>query len=680
MIAQRTLLASAVVSALASLPHAAFAQTATATSVSDNTATTTLPAVVVTAAPFGNDENSQILAPATVLRGDELRNKLGNSLGDTLSHELGVSASAFGAGASRPIIRGMEGPRVKILQNGMSILDASSLSNDHAVGGEASTARQVEILRGPASLLYGSGAIGGVVNIVNDRIPTVLNAKPTGEAEVRYGTVDRTKNTSLSIDGAAGDIGLHIDGNLRDADDYKIPGHADANDSSSASGRLPNSFARTNSLGVGASYIQSWGHIGASVGVNDDRYGIPTEERSYITLKQTRIDLDGLIKEPFGGAFESLRFKIGNTDYKHTEHEEDGTPATDFKNDAIESRWELTHKPIAGWRGTFGIQTENSKFSALAADGSGPETVPVTKSDSIAGFLVEEREFGPFKLTGGARIESVKRKPQDDALVDRDFTLGSYSVGGLWTFTPGYALGLTGSVAQRAPAIEELYSNGPHESTATFDIGDNNLRKETSHNIELSLQKTTGLIRWKANLYENRVKNYIYGRTAGTVDEDGIADPSGEFTERFWSQGDATIRGAEAEISYNLDGPGLSLRGFTDTSRGRLDHMGNLPLQPVTRVGGEIGYRQGPWRSGLSVVHADSQDRLAPFETFATPSYTQVNANLSYTQNASSAMPITWFAILKNLTNDDIRLSTSVLSDVAPLPGRNLIVGVRTNF
>jgi iron complex outermembrane receptor protein len=677
MIAQRTLLASAVLSALASLSHSALAQTPPAATTSD---TTTLPAVVVTATPFGNDENSEILAPATVLTGDELRNKLGNSLGDTLSHELGVSASAFGAGASRPIIRGMEGPRVKILQNGMSILDASSLSNDHAVGGEASTARQIEILRGPASLLYGSGAIGGVINIVNDRIPTVLNAKPTGDAEVRYGTVDHTKNMSFSVDGAAGDVGLHVDSNLRDADDYKIPGRANLNDPDSASGHLPTSFARTNSVGVGASYIQSWGHIGASVGVNDDRYGIPTDERSYITLKQTRIDLDGLIKEPFGGAFESLRFKIGNTDYKHTEHEEDGTPATDFKNDAIESRWELTHKPIAGWRGTFGIQTENSKFSALAADGSGPETVPITKSDSIAGFIVEERDFGPFKLTGGARLESVKRKPQDDTLVDRDFTLGSYSVGGLWTFTPGYALGLTGSIAQRAPAIEELYSNGPHESTGTFDIGDNQLRKETSRNIELSLQKTAGLIRWKANVFENHVNDYIFGRTAGTVDEDGIADPAGEFTKRFWSQGDATIRGAEAEISYNLDGPGLSLRGFTDTSRGRLDNLGNLPLQPVTRVGGEIGYRQGEWRSGLSVVHADSQDRLARFEDFSTPSYTQVDANLSYTQRSSSSMPITWFAIVKNLTNDDIRLSTSVLSDVAPLPGRNLIVGVRTSF
>lgn len=676
MIAQRTLLASAVLSALASLSSPVLAQTQQDQPAPPDA---TLPAVVVTATPFGNDENAQILAPAKVLYGDELRNKLGNSLGDTLSQELGVSASAFGAGASRPIIRGMEGPRVKILQNGMSILDASSLSNDHAVGGEASTAHQIEILRGPASLLYGSGAIGGVVNIVNDRIPTVLNAKPTGDAEVRFGSVDQMKNTSVSLDGSAGDIGLHIDGNLRDSNDYKIPGHTNLNDPDSATGHLPTSYARTNSLGVGASYIQSWGHIGLSAGVNDDRYGIPTDERSYITLKQTRYDLDGLIKDPFGGAFESLRFKVGYTDYKHTEHEEDGTPATDFKNNAIESRVELTHKSWAGWRGTFGLQTENSKFSALAADGSGPETVPVTKSDSIAGFLVEERDFGPFRATAGARIESVKRKPDSVTLADRDFTLGSYSLGGLWTFTPGYGLGATASIAQRAPAIEELYSDGPHESTGTFDIGDGQLQKETSHNFELSLQKTEGLIRWKANLFENHVKNYIYGLTNGNVDEAGNADPDGEFTQRFWSQNDATIRGAEAEVSYNLHGNGVSLRAFADTSRGKLTNAGNLPLQATTRYGGEVGYREGNWRSGVSVLHAQKQDRLASFEDFAAPSYTQVDLNLSYTQRAGS-MPVTWFAIVKNLLDDDIRLSTSVLREDAPLPGRNLIVGVRTSF
>ncbi|CAL63074.1 Putative outer membrane protein [Herminiimonas arsenicoxydans] len=668
MIAQRTLLASAVLSALASLPHSVFAQAQEQT----------LSAVVVTSTPFSNDEGAQILAPAKVLYGDELREKLGNSLGDTLSQELGVSASAFGAGASRPIIRGLEGPRVKILQNGMSVMDASSLSNDHAVGGEASTARQVEILRGPAALLYGSGAIGGVVNIINDRIPTVLNARPTGETELRYGTVDRTKNMSLSVDGAAGDIGLHIDGNLRDADDYRIPGNVSLSDPALGSGRLPNSFARANSIGFGASYIQDWGHIGASVGVNDDRYGIATAERSFITLKQTRFDLEGLIREPFGN-IESLRFKLGHTDYAHTENLQDGTPATNFKNNALESRLELTHKPLAGWRGTFGLQTENSEFSALAADGSGPETVPITKTNSIAGFLVEERDFGPFRASAGARMESVKRTP--DAVSDlkqRDFNLGSYSLGGLWTFTPGYGLGATASVAQRAPAIEELYSHGPHESTATFDIGDANLTKETSRNFELSLQKTEGLVRWKANIFQNRVKNFIYGRTDGTkVDEDGVA--GGEFTQRFWAQNSATIRGAEAEVSYNLRGEGWSLRGFADTSRGKLTGLDNLPLQPATRFGGEVGYRQGPWRSGVKVLHAQQQDRLASFESFATPSYTRVDANLSFTQNIHSTQ-LTWFAIVKNLLNEDIRLSTSVLREVAPLPGRNLIVGVRTSF
>jgi iron complex outermembrane receptor protein len=673
MIAQRTLLASAVLSALAPLSLSAFAQTQEQT----------LSAVVVTSTPFNSDEGAQILAPAKVLYGDELREKLGNSLGDTLSQELGVSASAFGTGASRPIIRGMEGPRVKILQNGMSILDASSLSNDHAVGGEASTARQIEILRGPAALLYGSGAIGGVVNIINDRIPTILNANPTGEAEVRYGTADRTKNMSLSVDGAAGDIGLHIDGNLRDSDDYKIPGDVSLSDPSLGSGRLPNSFARANSLGFGVSYIQSWGHIGASVGVNDDRYGIPTEERSFITLKQTRFDIDGLIKEPFGN-FESLRFKLGHTDYKHTENLEDGTPATNFKNNALESRIELTHKAMAGWRGTFGLQTENSEFSALAADGSGPETVPLTKTNSIAGFLVEERDFGRFRASAGARLESVKRKPDAaSGLTQRDFNLGSYSLGGLWTFTPGYGIGATASVAQRAPTIEELYSNGPHESTATYDIGDNNLNKETSRNFEISLQKTEGLLRWKANIFQNRVKNYIYGRTDGTtVNEDGVVDPvaaNNEFLQRFWSQNSATIRGAEAEISYNLRGEGWSLRGFADTARGKLTNLDNLPLQAATRFGAEVGYREGGWRSGIKVLHAQEQDKLASFESFVTPSYTQVDANLSYTQRFNSN-DLTWFAIVKNLLNEDIRLSTSVLREEAPLPGRNLIIGVRTSF
>lgn len=669
MAIQRTLLASAVLSAFASCTTTAFSQT------EDKT----LPVVVVTAAPFQAGESAQIIAPAKVLSGDELRDKLGTSLGDTLARELGVSSSAFGAGASRPVIRGLEGPRIKILQNGMTVSDVSAISNDHAVAADASTARQIEILRGPAALLYGSGAIGGLVNVVNDRIPTELLSKPSGEAELRFGSADKERSLSFSADGAAGSIGLHLDGSTRTTDDYKIPGFAVLDDASSAHGRLPSSFTRAHTLGFGASHIANWGHIGASVEQRDDHYGIPTEERSFIDLRQTRFDVDGLVKQPLAG-FESFRFRLGNTDYKHTEKEEDGTPATDFLNKATETRWEWTHERLAGWRGTFGLQTEHGKFSALSAETGVPDTVPITKSSSIAGFLVEERDFGPLRASAGLRLESVERSPEASGLPERHFDLASYSLGGLWTFMPGYGFGATLSIAQRAPGTEELYSNGPHEATATFDIGDPALQKETSRNIELTLQKTEGMVRWKANLFRNRVKNFVYGLIDGTtVDEAGNIDPAGEFMRRLWAQADATIRGAELEVGYNPRGEGLSLRGFADTSRGTLDGAGNLPLQPATRFGLDVGYKRGPWRTGMMALHAQKQDRLAAFETTATPAYTQLDASLSYVQRAGSTQ-LTWFAIAKNLLDEDIRMSTSVLKDRVPLPGRSLVIGVRTRF
>jgi iron complex outermembrane receptor protein len=316
----------------------------------------------------------------------------------------------------------------------------------------------------------------------------------------------------------------------------------------------------------------------------------------------------------------------------------------------------------------------------LAAESGLPNTIPRTKSTSIAAFLVEERNFGPLLASAGLRLESVKRRPDaESGFADRKFNLASYSVGALWSFMPGYGFGPTVSIAQRAPATEELYSNGPHESTATFDIGDPSLKKETSRNIELTLQKTTGLIRWKANLFQNHVSNYVFGRNAGRVDGSGTPELDGEFTERFWSQADATIRGAEAEISYNLRGEGFSIRGFADTSRGKLDQMGNLPLQPASRYGVDLGYVQSAWRSGVTILRAQQQDRLATFENSVTPAYTKIDANLSYTHTLGT-LQLTWFALAKNLLNQDIRLATSVLKDVAPQPGRSLILGVRSKF
>jgi iron complex outermembrane receptor protein len=638
-----------------------------------------LPPITVTASPFGYSDELQILAPAKVLAGTELRERIGTSLGETLSHQLGVSASGFGTTASRPIIRGLEGPRVKILQNGMAVSDLSALSNDHAVAADTATARQIEILRGPASLLYGSGAIGGLVNIVNDRIPVELVDRPTGEAELRLGSVDREKSLSFSADSAVGNLGLHVDGSARNTSDYRIPGFATTDDPSSSYGKLPSSFSRARSLGFGMSRIEEWGHVGASVDTLDERYGIPTEEQAFIELSQKRLDLDGLFKQQNSLA-ESLRFKLGFTDYRHTEKETDGTPASNFLNRSLETRWELAHRPLAGWRGTIGAQTEHGKFSALAADSGRPDTVPVTKSSSLAVFVVEERDIGPVRANAGLRMETIRRNPDDATLRERSFTLASYSVGGLWTFTPGYGLGVTTSFAERAPTTEELYSNGPHESTATFDIGDVAMRKEASRNIELSLQKVQGALRWKANLFENRFSNFIYGRTDGTtVDEDGLADPAGEFTRRFWVQDKAAIRGAEVEVSYNWRGHGPSARAFADTSRGRLDNGENLPLQPVTRVGVEAGYRKGQWQANLAAVRSSAQRRLAASESAAAPSYVRVDAGVSLLQRAAGVQ-WTWFAMVKNLLDEDIRLSTSIIKDVAPQPGRSVILGVRARF
>ncbi|NQE51733.1 TonB-dependent receptor [Herbaspirillum rubrisubalbicans] len=687
MALQRQLIASAVLTALAAWSVSAAAQVADTTAAASAAPTTpTVPAtqpalqpIVVTATPFASQEDVQVLTPAKVIAGDELRNKLGNSLGETLNGELGVSASAFGAGASRPVIRGMEGPRVMILQNGMGVADVSTVSNDHAVATEAATARQVEILRGPATLLYGSGAIGGLVNVVNDRIPTELVGKPTGTVEGRYGTVDGEKNGSFSLDTSAGQIGLHLDGNYRDTDNYKIPGNARQADSSSASGRLPNSFTHETNLGAGVSYVSNWGYVGLSAATLDDHYGIPTDEMSFIDLHQSRYDFDTVVNRPFAG-IEKLRVRMGYTDYTHIEKQQNGTPNTVFSNRALQNRWELTHAPLAGWHGTFGVQTEQSNYSALAPDTGAAELTPPTRSNSFAGFLVEERQFGQVLASAGLRAESVSRRPDSGSgLPGRDFSLLSWSTGGLWAFQPGYGLGLTYSFAQRAPTVEELYSNGPHESTSTFDIGDQQLKKETSHNVELSLQKTEGLVRWKGNVFRNKVNNFIYGRTNGQVDSSGAADPNGEFTQRFWSQGDATIRGVEAEVTYNWNGEGLSGRVFADTSRGTLENLGNLPLQPATRYGIELGYKTGPWASGVKLLRAQKQDRLASFETYETPSYTQLDANLSYTQRINGAK-LTWFALARNLLNQDIRLSTSVLRESVPLGGRNFIVGVRTSF
>ncbi len=646
----------------------------TAVSVSAQETKKTLPAVVVTADPLGAGEDAIILAPAKVLAGDELRNKAGLSLGDTLGGELGVQSSGFSSGSSRPVIRGLEGPRIKVLENGMGSGDLSAISNDHAVGSSMLTARQVEILRGPAALAYGSGAIGGLINIVNDRIPTELAPRASGEAELRAASVDSSAGLGFSAERAAGNIGLHVDGSYAHAGDYRIPGYAGAASLTDRGdyGRLSSSGVREGNVGIGATMFQDWGRVGASLSQLDKNYGIHgRDENARIDLGRTRFDVDSVFRAPIEG-FDSLRFKFGYTHYRHTELENGTDPHIRFANKVADARWELDHAPLYGWGGKLGVQAEQSHTSALNLDDPSENYVPRTRSRMMAVFLVEQRDFGSVRVNAGARYESVSRRPEDQ--LSRSFGLGSASLGALWTFMPGYGLGATVSRAQRAPTTEELYAAGFHHPTETNDSGNPNLRAETSNNLELSLQKTDDKLRWKANVYRNSIANFVYGR----IDYD---QASQEYDRNF-TQSDATLQGIEAEVGYNQAGPGLSGRAFVDVSRGRLNRLGNLPLQPAARSGMSLGYQWQTWRSSLSVIHAQAHNRIASSDvSLETPTgaYTQVDASLSYVQRYGTT-DLTWFLLARNLLNEEIRLSTSLLKDYVPQPGRNFIIGVRTRF
>lgn len=671
----KSVLSRAVLCALSGLTIAAHAQQPAKT----------LPSVVVTADPFNAQEHTAILAPARVLSGDALRNKLGGSLGETLINEPGVNASGFSAGSSRPVIRGLEGPRIKILQNGMDNGDLSAISNDHAVSGSLLSVQQIEILRGPATLLYGSGAIGGAINIVSGRIPTQLEPRPTGEVELRAGSADNSGALAFSADRSVGSVGLHIDGSLLRAGDYRIPGNS-AVDGSGDTGKLSFSGNRDNHLGLGASLIQSWGHIGASLAHTDKLYGIHgRDENSKIDLTQRRFDVDSLVRSPFRG-FDALHIKLGHNDYQHTELEDGSEPHVKFTNRSLESRWELSHLPVAGWRGKLGLQTQNATVQAINVDNPAEDpTVPRTRSSTLAAFAVEEKDIGNVRLNAGTRLEQVDRRPI--AGTARDFTLASTSVGAQWRFVPGYALGATASLAQRAPTAEELYSNGVHHPTETFDIGDASLRKETSQNIDLSLQKTDDRLRWRANLFRNKVNNFVYGRIGGEICADGSAPPAcldGEeaLRTRSFNQADATLRGYEIDLSYNMYETGWFGRVFVDSSRGTLDNLGRLPLQPATRTGITVGYQDSQWRSSLSVLDVSAQNRIASpdvSDETVTRGYTRVDASLSWRQRYGSS-DLTWFILARNLLNEEIRLSTSLLKDYVPQAGRNLILGARVRF
>ena len=646
-----------------------------------------------------------LLSPNKILAGDELQNKLAGTLGATLANELGVSATGYGAGASRPVMRGLEGARVQILQNGLSVGDVSSISADHAVANPIQNAHQIEILRGASALVYGSGSSGGLVNVVNDRIVTSMPDMVSGAINTNYETVNQGKTANIEVDAPAGPLALHFDSAVSNSNNYQIPGYAEqggpnANWSINPnqpvnvpySGKLPFSYSNQNSLGLGATYIRTDGYTGVSLERMNHNYGIPTYEGGFIQQSQNRYDFSHQTNDPFDG-FSSIKVSAANTNYQHTEFTNAGVAATQWNNTATEARVEMMHKEFLGSKGVIGAQVNGATLNAIDLSSNNYAIVPQTKSNSSALFWVEEGRYGPVKTSLGARYSYAGQNPNlatqfpspssqgvpssygPPTLQNRQFNLMSYSAGGMLDVARGYGLGLSYTVSQRAPTPQELYSYGPHDSTATFDIGNANLATETSHNVEISFQKTLGLFRSKASLYRNQFSNYIYGFYTGAY------STVNNFSVVQASQASANIKGAEGELTYNWNQNGVGGRVFGDISQGSFNAGGNLPLQPAPRLGSELAYQRDGWLTSATYIYSYQQNRLATWEVGPTPSYNLVNANLSYTERVGK---INWtgYVMLKNLLNEEIRYATSPMAVrlYAPQPGRSLMVGVRAAF
>jgi iron complex outermembrane receptor protein len=644
--------------------------------------------VVVTGDPLGR-RGDDVASSVAVVRGDELDHRRQSTLGETLTGLPGVNSDTFGGGASRPVIRGQTAPRVKVLTDGAALLDASEVSPDHAVSGEPLLLEGVEILRGPSALLYGGGAIGGAVNLIDRKIPTRLPDDGfEGVAEVRLGSADNERAGVIGATGGAGNLAARIELAGRKADDYEVPDWSEK--------ALDGSFSQGRTATLGLSWIGSRGYLGAAYTEQRSKYGLPGHSHEYedchphgstlhcgghghddghehehehgeeghgapiVDLTSKRFDLRGELNDPFAG-IERIRLRAGYTDYAHDEID-DGTVATTFTNKGYDARIEAQHAPIGALRGVVGLQTSRGDFAAVGEE----SFIPKSRTANTAIFLLEEYVAGDWRFEGALRQEW-----QDARALGRlgaEHKPFSASLAASWRFAPGYLVSLAIARSQRAPSAQELYARGVHLATNTYEIGDAALDIETAESVELTLKKTEGATTFTASAYRYAYDGYIYARTL---------DQFEDFRLIRYSQGDATFTGVEGELRHQFT-PGLSATVFGDYVRAKFESGGDLPRIPAGRLGLRGDFVGGDWSGSAEYVRVFEQEKIAAFET-KTPGYDMVNATLAY-DLALGGFDSQVFVRGTNLLDEKALNHASFITNLAPLRGRNFALGLRTRF
>lgn len=687
-------LALAVSLGLAATAPATLARPADGSDSAENPRTHERPLeeITVTARPL-TEPGSELISPTVVLAGAALEDQRAATLGETVSRIPGVQSTYFGPGVGRPLIRGLDGPRVQVLANSLATLDVSTIGVDHALSIEPFLAEQIEVLKGPGTLLFGSGAIGGVVNVVDGRIPTTPVEGIDGRAELGGNSVDDSHVALGRLRAGNGRFALTLDVADRDGEDFANP----------EGGVIENTARRVRSTGLGLAWTGDAGWAGISVSRYDSRYGIPVDsdededgasrfeprslakggpgEAVAIDMQQTRVEARAGIRA--FGPFDEIEASIVNSDYEHFELEiEEIEIGTRFLNDAWEGRVVGELGPLGAWRSAVGLQFGDRRFEALGEEAY----VPATDRSNLGLFGLAKADFEPWRIEFGARIESVETERRDRTLAS-DKTPTSLSFGAAWDFAPDWHLTLNLDRAQRAPEIEELFADGVHVATGSYEIGDPDLDVETANHAELGLHFHGDRFEATLALYSTRFGDFIFLRDTGEFfeDDEGSAlakgPGEGEIPIRAWTQADARFTGFEAEARVLLsDGASgrYSLRGFADGVRARLREGGNLPRIAPGRVGAGLEWSLGPWRAGLDAARWLEQDRVAEGES-VTPGFTRVDAHASYGFATAGAE---WevYLDIRNLTDSTGRLHTSFLKDIAPLPGRGVGFGLRAYF
>ncbi|MDR7115442.1 TonB-dependent receptor domain-containing protein [Caulobacter sp. BE254] len=630
--------------------------------------------VVITASPLAGDPDRFATIVEQVSR-DQVLSNGGASLADALRNVPGVAGTGFAAGASRPVIRGMDAQRVKLAENGLSSSDVSDVGPDHGVPIDPLAAQQIEVVRGAATLRYGSQAIGGVVNVINNRIPLKPIDGIEGETTAAYSTSSATGEGTVSLDAGQGPFAVHLDGFGRRASNYDTP-----------DGVQPNSFFRGNGYSGGASYFfGDDSRVGASGTHYEARYGIPSDD-TFIRMKQDKGAVGGSFK--FGqGLLQRINVDAGYADYTHSEIDpETNAVLSTFNN----KEWDGRAEALFGATGplsasALGVQFQDRKFSAL---GEGADYLLPTHTQSAAAFAFVEAPIGALQFQGAARVERVKidGTPATGIETSRDFTPFSLSGGFTYDASDALRLGLTVASAARAPAQTELFARGPHDGPATFETGDPELKIERANSLEATARYKLGSEgRIEASAWAAHFDNYIYGALTGRLcDEDGVcaAGGDGELKELNYGQRDANFWGLEAKAFFPLASVGggkLSGQVLGDYVRAKFTGGGgDVPRIQPGRFGGGLDWDNDVVDASFLVLAVSSQDHVGVAD-LATDGYTSVDAQVRWKPfKAKPGIALT--LVGHNLADETIRNATALNKDSVVMPGRDVRLVLSAKF